>query len=134
MDRFASKTVSIGRLRCTAICDKIFDCPLGLLGAEAQRAEWLRALDLAEPAVIPLPVNTLLVEAANRLILIDVGEGVRPNRDPSDNGHLIDELGSLGVRPTEVDLVVITHPDADHLAGAVAVNGEGLATPVFTDA
>jgi glyoxylase-like metal-dependent hydrolase (beta-lactamase superfamily II) len=59
--------------------------------------------------------NTFLIRGGGRTILIDTGFG----------GALFDALGELGVRPEEVDAVLITHLHGDHIGG-LARDGRAL--------
>ncbi|MBO3745874.1 MBL fold metallo-hydrolase [Streptosporangiaceae bacterium NEAU-GS5] len=64
-----------------------------------------------------------LIRAAGRTILVDVGLGGPGSPAASwapAPGRLLAELESVGVAPTDVDTVVITHLHSDHVSGAVA--------------
>ncbi|WP_051866083.1 MBL fold metallo-hydrolase [Streptosporangium roseum] len=74
----------------------------------------------------------LLRDAAGRTVLVDTGIG--PEDSPAASwapvpGMLGAELARVGVRPEEVDAVVITHLHSDHASGAV-IGG----MPVFANA
>ncbi|MER5425394.1 MBL fold metallo-hydrolase [Streptosporangium roseum] len=74
----------------------------------------------------------LLRDAAGRTVLVDTGIG--PEDSPAADwapvpGALGSELARVGVRPEEVDAVVITHLHSDHASGAV-IGG----VPVFANA
>ncbi|MEU7453899.1 MBL fold metallo-hydrolase [Streptosporangium roseum] len=74
----------------------------------------------------------LLRDAAGRTVLVDTGIG--PEDSPAASwapvpGALGSELARVGVRPEEVDAVVITHLHSDHASGAV-IGG----VPVFANA
>jgi glyoxylase-like metal-dependent hydrolase (beta-lactamase superfamily II) len=59
--------------------------------------------------------NTFLIRGGGRTILIDTGFG----------GALFEALGELGVKPEEVDAVLITHLHGDHIGG-LARDGRAL--------
>lgn len=70
----------------------------------------------------------LLIEAPEGPVLVDAGVGrFAPELDA---GHTLERLDELGVAPTEVRAVVITHGHADHVGGLIDAND----SPVFTEA
>jgi glyoxylase-like metal-dependent hydrolase (beta-lactamase superfamily II) len=67
--------------------------------------------------------NALLIQTSQQNILIEVGIGhmlLPPSPNP---GLLADRLPAAGVTPAEVDLVLLSHADFDHIAGAVDEDG-----------
>jgi glyoxylase-like metal-dependent hydrolase (beta-lactamase superfamily II) len=69
-----------------------------------------------------LTIDTYLIESADRLILVDAGYAdITP-----DAGKLLPNLATLGVRPSDVDAVLMTHLHANHDAGLI--DQEGAAT------
>lgn len=85
-----------------------------------------------------LCAQSFLVHSGGRTILVDTGIGnakPRPSVPPFD--HLdtayLDDLAAMGVRPTDVDLVVCTHLHPDHVGwNTTLVDGEWR--PTFPNA
>jgi glyoxylase-like metal-dependent hydrolase (beta-lactamase superfamily II) len=78
--------------------------------------EWMAAVG-ATSAGAPLPVNfgSFLVRGGDRTVLIDTGNG-EVARDGHEGGAgLLDRMADVGVRPDDVDLVLLTHFHGDHV-------------------
>lgn len=71
--------------------------------------------------------NILLVEAADKRVLIDTGNG---QGDPADPGHFLDHLRAANITPESIDTVVISHYHGDHIGGLLDSAGH----PTFVNA
>ena len=84
-------------------------------------------------------LNCLLVETADRKILIDTGIGdkqdekFRSHFHPFGNG-LIANLKDIQVDPHDITDVCLTHLHFDHVGGAVTTNSSGTLVPTFPKA
>jgi glyoxylase-like metal-dependent hydrolase (beta-lactamase superfamily II) len=63
--------------------------------------------------------NVLLVSTGQHLVLIDTGNG----DTTSPPGLLMDRLRAAGISATDIDIVVLTHADFDHIGGATDAHG-----------
>jgi glyoxylase-like metal-dependent hydrolase (beta-lactamase superfamily II) len=69
-----------------------------------------------------LTINTYLIESGNQLMLVDAGYAdITP-----DAGRLLPNLAVLGVKPIDIDAVLMTHLHADHDAGLIDQAGAAI--------
>ena len=82
---------------------------------------------------LPVACNGVLIRSAGRLVLVDAGYG-RLAESESTGGGLQDSLRRLGVEPTAIDDVVISHAHADHIGGLTEPGADGRQVPIYTAA
>jgi glyoxylase-like metal-dependent hydrolase (beta-lactamase superfamily II) len=88
---------------------------------------------------IRLAANSLLVRTQNKYILIETGNGTKWTAKLRDiygiqeGDPLVDNLGSQGVRPSQIDLVINTHLHFDHAGGNTKLVND-KAVPTFPNA
>jgi glyoxylase-like metal-dependent hydrolase (beta-lactamase superfamily II) len=79
-------------------------------------------------------LGSYLVRADGRTILVDTGMGPKPAEMPEAPwGTLLDEFTAHGVRPEEVDMVVMTHLHRDHVGWNLRSQA-GQYAPTFPNA
>jgi glyoxylase-like metal-dependent hydrolase (beta-lactamase superfamily II) len=66
--------------------------------------------------MLPFEMGGFLVRSGDHLALVDTGIG--PHADPVHTGMFMDNLAALGVAPSEITDVVLTHLHRDHLGWA----------------
>ncbi len=76
------------------------------------------------PDKIPVDYNCLLVNTGDQNVLIDTGFGRR------FEGLLHPGLKFLGFDPGDIDVIIITHSDYDHIGGILDKEGQ----PAFPNA
>jgi glyoxylase-like metal-dependent hydrolase (beta-lactamase superfamily II) len=64
--------------------------------------------------------NPLLIQTGQHNVLIDTGTGDAI----SPPGLLLERLRAAGIAPAEIDMVIVSHADADHIGGAVDEGGK----------
>jgi glyoxylase-like metal-dependent hydrolase (beta-lactamase superfamily II) len=88
---------------------------------------------------IRLAANSLLVRTQNKYILIETGNGTKWTAKLRDiygiqeGDPLVDNLGSQGVGPDQIDLVINTHLHFDHAGGNTKLVND-KAVPTFPNA
>ena len=79
-------------------------------------------------------LGSYLIRANGRTILVDTGLGPRPADTPDVPwGELMRDFAANGVRPDEVDMVVMTHLHRDHVGWNLLSEG-GAYVPTFPKA
>lgn len=113
----------LGNFEITTLmdCDAFIDGPYPLIGANTTEAEvrtLMRENFLPEtryqPGFTPTLVNT-----GKELVLFDTGNGANGFIPRPAGGQLKDQLGPAGVKPEDVDVVVLSHGHPDHVAGII---------------
>lgn len=119
-------THQIGDYLVTALSDGTMSASLDLLsGIEtAEAAAIQHNAQIAEPGNIH--INGYLIQGKGRVILVDAGAGGLNHV----GGQLKARLGAIGVRPDDVDTVLLTHGHPDHIGGLLDAEGQ----PVFKQA
>lgn len=91
----------------------------------AQSAPLLQPVDDEGNALIPM--RSLVIRSGGRLILIDTGLGLHsPIR--REDGTLLAELAAAGIRPAEINDVVISHAHGDHIGWSTVEDEHGRHT------
>ncbi len=84
--------------------------------------------------------NSLLIRGNGHVVVADPGTGDKPHAEHIRVYHMewprkfFPTLQKLGVRPGEVDTVILTHLHWDHCGGATSLNARGEPVPVFFNA
>jgi len=67
------------------------------------------------PEELELGYNYLLIVTGKRRVLIDSGSG---------NDNFLQNLRAAGIEPDDIDTLVITHADSDHIGGLIDTRGQ----------
>jgi glyoxylase-like metal-dependent hydrolase (beta-lactamase superfamily II) len=111
----------VGAICCTVLSDGYYSYPTPWFFPNADPDELSRALasrHLPLDAVLS-PYTCLLIETGRNVLLVDTGGGDFSRT----TGAVIGRLEMAGIRPKDVDTVVLTHAHPDHIGGAVDSRG-----------
>ncbi len=105
----------------------------GAMFGNAPKALWARWAEVDEQNRIDLACRCLLVrESGGRTVLLEAGIGaffapeLRRRFGVQEAHHvLLENLAAVGVRPADVDIVVLSHLHFDHAGGVLAAYGDG---------
>ena len=103
------------------------------IGPAAPRKEGDPPVDapVASPAPLVVPLSCLVVELPHnkQTVLIDAGFGLTPEllqKPMSSAGRLQDSLRAAGYGVEDIDAVLISHFDIDHVAGLYNESGDQI--------
>jgi len=113
----------------------------GSMFGSVPKALWGRFATADEQNRIPLVLRALLVRRGDRLLLVDPGLGQSFGREErlrlgvdAALGTAADRLAAIGVSPTAVTDLLLTHLHFDHAGGLAAPAAEGGTAPAFPQA
>lgn len=112
---------TVGALQCTALSDGYYAYPTEWFFPNAEPAALAEALDerrLPHESILS-PYTCLLIETGRHVTMVDTGAGGAFET----TGALTARLEMAGIRPIDVDSVVITHAHPDHLGGTLDARG-----------
>jgi glyoxylase-like metal-dependent hydrolase (beta-lactamase superfamily II) len=106
----------LGTIEITVVSDGTLAFPAETLwGERAEDARGLLTSTFQPSSPVGLQINTILVNAGDRLVLIDAGCGV--DKFQNTTGRLLANLASAGYTPDDIDMILFTHLHFDHLWG-----------------
>jgi glyoxylase-like metal-dependent hydrolase (beta-lactamase superfamily II) len=131
------KRISIGDFELTALSDGIYRLDGGAFFGVIPKSLWSRKLTADDQNRVPTGLNSILVRAGEKNILIETGIGNKlPEKMAQIFGQpakLLDNLGAAGVSPEQIDIVINTHLHFDH-CGWNTLRQNGKITPTFPNA
>lgn len=131
--------MKLGDLEFHILNDGTFRLDGGAMFGVIPRPMWERVTPPDGRNRILMAMNSLLIRAAGKTILVETGAGDKWDDKRRDiyafegQPRLLEQLAARGVRPEQVDIVVNTHLHFDHCGwNTRLVNGKAL--PVFPKA
>ena len=116
--------MALGELEVTALYDGYVDLDAKLLlGASKAEVQRLLASKFLAGEKVQTAVNAYLINAGGKLILVDAGaaKAFGPTL-----GFIGEQIRAAGYSPDKVDVVLLTHLHADHVAGLLDAAGQPL--------
>lgn len=119
-----SQQFQVGSVTCTVLSDGYAAYPASWFFPDAEPARLAAGLESrgASQERVLSPYTCLLIQTGRRTILVDTGAGAAT----PTSGAIQPRLERFGIRPDDVDMVVITHAHPDHIGGAVDARGYPL--------
>ncbi len=114
---------TVGKVQCIALLDTITEDPVEVLmenvNIDSVGSE-LAKYGLKKGAKFSYPYTCLFISTGSQRILVDTGLGDlwKPN------GRLLDCLLEAGVKPEDINIIIISHAHGDHIGGNVDQDGK----------
>ncbi|CCD96238.1 conserved exported hypothetical protein [Bradyrhizobium sp. ORS 375] len=132
------RRINVGEAEVIALYDGIWEKPheAGFFSnaSISDVKEALRATGL-DPGFVPVPISTTVVRLKGKTVLCDAGGGGQVQGYNSDSifisGRMLDNLKAAGLRPQDIDTILISHFHPDHIFGLMRGDAD---TPVFPNA
>jgi glyoxylase-like metal-dependent hydrolase (beta-lactamase superfamily II) len=129
----------LGTFELHAIRDGVFRLDGGAMFGIVPKPVWEKLAPADDRNRIVLSLTCLLIRTGSKNVLVDTGIGDK--HDPRfvelygvvRRPTLVESLGQAGLRPEEIDLVVLSHLHFDH-AGGATVRSNGTLVPAFPKA
>jgi glyoxylase-like metal-dependent hydrolase (beta-lactamase superfamily II) len=123
-----SYAFQVGSICCTVLSDGYYSYPTEWFFPNADPRSIQKALERrGVPGQNVLsPYTCLLIETGRHVVLVDTGAGTASRT----TGAICARLEMAGIRPRDIDTVVLTHAHPDHIGGAIGRSGR----PVFSSA
>ena len=111
----------VGSIACTVLSDGYYAYPASWFFPNADPADLKGALESHHlpPDDVLSPYTCLLIETGRHVVLVDTGAG----ESSRSSGAIRARLDVAGIRPKDVDTVILTHAHADHIGGAIDLCG-----------
>ncbi len=115
----------VGGLECTTLWDGYIHHSYEGIFPNADPDEMLRLKQLYRLPLdhIPMDLNPVAVNTGERLYLVDAGMGRTSTMFGDTMGRLMDNMAAAGIRPDDVDAVLMTHLHPDHCFGLINPDG-----------
>lgn len=113
----------LGAFQLTALYDGIWNVPIDdTFIRNASRHEVNAALQAGflTPDILPVSFTALLVNTGAQLVLIDTGTA---GQITDTAGSLLGNLAAAGVKPGQIDTILISHFHPDHIDGLKTKDG-----------
>jgi glyoxylase-like metal-dependent hydrolase (beta-lactamase superfamily II) len=131
----ANDTIRIGNVEILHLTDGMLEFDLCNFFPTIPGESWRdHAAHLTPEHKVRFNLGSYLIRSDGRTILVDTGLGPRPADTPDVPwGELLRDFTRKGVRPEEIDMVVMTHLHRDHVGWNLTADGSGW-KPTFPNA
>src|SRR5262247_784503 len=131
----AQNTIRVGNVEILSLSDGLLEFDLCNFFPTIPQEQWQPyEAHLTEEHHVRFNLGSFLVRSDGRTILVDTGLGPKPVEAPEAPwGQLLHDFEANGVRPADIDMVVMTHLHRDHVGWNLLMQGDKY-TPTFPNA
>ncbi|MGH7309443.1 MAG: MBL fold metallo-hydrolase, partial [Candidatus Rokuibacteriota bacterium] len=130
----ASDMIRVGDVEIMALTDGLLEFDLCNFFPTIPETEWQPYESHLTDHKVRFNLGSYLIRSDGRTVLVDTGLGPKPADGPDVPwGQLLTDFRAKGVRPDEVDMVVMTHLHRDHVGWNLRAEGQKY-IPTFPNA
>ena len=129
--------MKLGKFEIHIVSDGSFWLDGGAMFGIVPKVLWERLTPPDQQNRIQLGMNSLLVRTPDCCALVEAGFGRKIDAKKQDiyglseSPDIVSSLAALGVDPSDVDLVILTHLHIDHAGWCTKRTGDGAVAPTF---
>lgn len=131
--------MKFGKFDLSIIRECVFKLDGGAMFGVVPKSLWSKQLPADEQNRIAMVCNLLLIDTGDKKLLVETGMGDRWSEKEREryglkslvNSHTV--LDAVGLKPEDIDFVIISHLHFDHVGGATREEN-GKIVPVFPNA
>jgi glyoxylase-like metal-dependent hydrolase (beta-lactamase superfamily II) len=128
-----SEQVSIGNVSILSVQDTPLSGSRPFMFPDVQEEQWAGWEHYFNPrGNLRMNVGSYIVRSEGKTVIVDTGLGDKP-REGYPTGGLLGNLAAAGLKPEEIDIVLITHLHIDHVGWNTVRKGDAL-IPTFSRA
>jgi glyoxylase-like metal-dependent hydrolase (beta-lactamase superfamily II) len=130
----ASDVIRVGNVEIMALSDGMLEFDLCNFFPTIEEDRWGPYESHLIDHKVRFNLGSYLIRSEGRTILVDTGLGPKPAETPDAPwGQLLHDFQAKGVRPEDVDMVVMTHLHRDHVGWNLKAEGKKF-VPTFPKA
>ena len=128
-------TLTVGNVSITSLSDGLLEFDLCNFFPSIPEEDWQPYRDHLSPeGKVSFNLAAFLIRSDGKNILVDTGLGPKPADAPETPwGELMNDFQAHGIRPEDIDAVVMTHLHRDHVGWNLQSN-DGRYSPTFPNA
>ena len=122
--------LTLGDFELTAVSDGIYHSDGGAFFGVVPKSLWKRRVEVDENNLIPVGLNSIVVETGDHKILIETGIGNKGSEKMvkiyGQPAELLDNLSAAGFAPEDFDIVIDSHLHFDHCGWNTVRKGDQI--------
>jgi len=132
--------INLGDFKISVVSGGSFKLDGGSMFGIVPKPIWSKTTSCDEQNRILLETNCFVIKDGDRTMLIETGVGsklsdrFRKFHDIAPGNPLVKNLKAIGVQPTDIDTVILSHLHFDHSGGSTMHAEDGNLIPTFPNA